>query len=76
MPWIAPIVAFVDPRNRSSASNEGLREPPTRLVDGLMGFVDGQVGFVDGQVGFVDGQVGFIEPPKAFLERVAGRLAP
>jgi hypothetical protein len=86
-PWIAPIVAFGDPRNGVRAWEERLREPPTGLVSGLMGFVSGLMAVVSEQMGLVselmasvsgmtafgNGPMGFIGAPVAFIDELTAR---
>ena len=65
-PRIAPIVAFGDPRNRSPASEERLREPPTALVSGLMALVSEVTGFVDERMALVSEVTGIVDELTGF----------
>ena len=65
-PRIAPIVAFGDPRNRSPASEERLREPPTALVSGLMALVSEVTGIVDERMALVSEVTGIVDELTGF----------
>jgi len=71
-PRIAPIVAFGDPRNRSPASEERLREPPTALVSGLMALVSEVTGFVDERMALVSEVTGIVDERMALVSEVTG----